>query len=89
MRLAMLSCRIAMARCVIGMAAYLNVHRQALGVPSPQGNGQALGGRDKCLQQCCTLYAEHLLTAEQPLSAAAVLENLPDTTQVSTDITDV
>ena len=89
MRLAMLSCRISVARCVVGMAAYLNVYKQALGVPSPQGNDQACSARDKCLQQCCTLYAEHLATAEQPLSAAAVLEDLPDTTQVSTDTTDV
>lgn len=89
MKLAMPSCRTAMARCVVGMAAFLNIYRQALGVPSPQGNAQALEGRDKCLQQCCTLYAEHLMTAEQPLSAAAVLETLPDTTQVSADGSDV
>ncbi len=76
-------CRMAMARCVVGIAANLNMHRQNLGNPSPPGNGGNLEARDKLLQQCCILYAEHLVTSEQPLSAAAVLEILPDTARVS------
>lgn len=79
-----MSCRVALAWCVVGMAKRLNEHRQWLGCQMPALPARSLRDLDKLLQRCYKLYTEHLMESDPPLTAKIISEILPKPQLVST-----
>lgn len=59
------------------MASRLVQIRQRLGAQLSGQDGQGSESDENLLALCFTLYAEHLMGAEQPLTAATVFAILP------------